>query len=185
MSFSIVPIVEGHGDVSAIPTLLNLIVPAARVLRAVRLPRGKFAKEGELERMVAIAQSGFDAADRGLILVVLDADEDCAANLGPNLFERLKPVSAPHRCYVAIAVHEFESWICGGHPDIDRTDPEAAGRPKDQIRAINGGRYSESVDQKKFTARIDVKRLLNRSPSFKRLHDSLRTMVNEVGGQSG
>lgn len=83
----VVPIVEGHGDAEAVPILLRRIGAAegvnVTVKRPVRHPRGKLVKQDDLQRAVQLA--ALKGGSNGVILVVLDADDDCAAQLGPRL----------------------------------------------------------------------------------------------------
>ena len=64
----IVTLVEGHGEVAAVPNLLRRIAEAVTpgvaldLSRTIRVKRQRFLKEGELERAVELAarQSGDD-----------------------------------------------------------------------------------------------------------------------------
>ena len=88
----IVAIVEGHGEVAAVPILLRRIaaavVPTADidVLPPIRVDRYGVVKQNELERAVELAARmvGTD----GSILILLDADDDCPADLGRDLLQR-------------------------------------------------------------------------------------------------
>lgn len=175
MSAVIVPIVEGHGDVEAIGVLIRRIDQMVSVKRPLRLSRSKMTRDsGEVERYVAIARSSVRESASSAIVLMLDQDEDCAAELGPKLLESLQSSSGSVRCFVAIAVREFESWIVGGIESLGVDDPEQAGKPKARLHKFNGGKYQESVDQAKLTSRIDVARLEVRSPSFRRFARFIR-----------
>ncbi len=91
---AIYPIVEGHGEVKAVPVLLRRIAWEIRqrhdveVLAPHQLPRGRMLAGDmpDLERAVElgagkIAQTG----GAGAIMVLLDANDDCPAVLGPAL----------------------------------------------------------------------------------------------------
>lgn len=164
----IAPIVEGHGDVAALPILLRLINPALRVAQPVRFPKNRLLSKDHLSRAVAIARTNIPSPDAGVIVLMFDADTDCPATLGPPLLQVMRSSAGGAECFVAIVVREFESWIVGGHPEIDLQDCEAAGNPKDRVRHHNNNRYSETIDQPRYTAMIDIQRLRARSPSFER-----------------
>jgi len=174
MTWTIAPIVEGHGDVQAVPVLLRLLAPTVRVASPVRFPKTKLLIESELRRAVSIARSNISDPARGLVLLILDCDEDCPASLGPRLLQVMHSVASPASCFVVVVKREFESWIVGGHPLLDESNPEAAGMPKNLIATINGGQYKETVDQARFAAAIEPQRLFTRSQSFRRLFDRLR-----------
>ncbi len=84
-SVRIASIVEGKGEVDAVPILLRRIAErvapssAVQVPRPIRVKRQQILKAGELERAVEIAarRTGVD----GAILILLDADEDCPAHI--------------------------------------------------------------------------------------------------------
>lgn len=71
MAFRIVPIVEGHGEFSAVPELLrrvilelNLGVPV--VARPIRQARGSLLKHGGIENAVGLAS--YEMGESGAIL---------------------------------------------------------------------------------------------------------------------
>lgn len=113
----------------------------------------------------------------GLVLLMVDADTDCAAQLGPRLLEAMTSANVVHRAAVAIVCREFESWIVGGVEEFNDQTPETTGDPKGRIRLDNLGRYSPSADQPRYTARIDINLLTQRSQSFARLRRIIGDLV--------
>ena len=87
----IITIVEGSGEVAALPILVRRIADAAlpgaapQVPRPIRVRRDQFLKENELERYVDLA--GRQSGPGGGVLIVLDADDDCP----PELASRILP----------------------------------------------------------------------------------------------
>ena len=87
MPFRIVPIVEGHGEVQAVPELVRRLIAefnpavAIELARAIRRPRGTLLKEGGLEDAVRLG--ALEIGDHGAILVLLDSEGDCPAELAP------------------------------------------------------------------------------------------------------
>jgi hypothetical protein len=173
----IATIVEGHGDVSAVPHLLRMLHPQVDVPRPVRFPKSQLVHQATLERAVRYALANIPPNHPGLILLVIDADKDCPATLGTQLLRQMQPAASGVDCYVVIAKREFECWILGGVAGFGEDNPEAAGMAKEKIRAMNGGLYKESIDQVKFTSRIDPDRLAERSPSFRRLKRRLEAFI--------
>ena len=108
-------IVEGHGDVAAVPVLLRRIQqqcdPAAylEIARPIRIARHKLVKPGELEKAVAFAAN--QVASPRAILVLIDADDDCPAELGPELLARAKRVRPDVPIGIVLAKYEFEAWF--------------------------------------------------------------------------
>lgn len=153
---TIVAIVEGHGEEEAVPILLRRIATAVaptgdiEVLPPIRVDRCGVVSQGELERAVELAarRSGGD----GSILILLDADDDCPAELGPDLLQRARAARPDRVIRVVLAKAEYEAWflaaaasIAGRH-DIDETvppdDPEGI---RDANEVAEGADASRSI----------------------------------------
>lgn len=182
----IASIVEGDGEVSALPVLLRRLASewcstvSVNLLQPIRVKRDKFLnKDEEFRRqlLLAAAKSG----EGGWILIVLDADDDCPAELGKEIYDRAQQYVA-HRCLsVVLANREFEAWfIAAAHslhgvrgfsplPD-EVIKAEAPRNAKGWIRErMQGGTYSEILDQPAFAARIDLQQAFDNSRSFRKL----------------
>lgn len=171
MTVTIASIVEGEGDVAALPLVLRLLRPELIVPRPVRFPRTRLVQRDHLSRAVAIARSNIKNVERSAIVMVIDADEDCPANLAPGLLECMQGVAVDVPCHVTFIVREFENWILGGHPNFLMDNPESVGGVKRRLKEANDGRYRETVDQPRFASAINVDVLARSSPSFRRFAD--------------
>lgn len=160
---TIITIVEGRGEVPAVPLLIRRIAAAAptlepRVPKPIRVKRGRFLKENELERYVDLAarQAGSD----GRILIILDADDDCPAQRVSEILERAAAVRSDRRIRVVMAQREYEAWFLAaadsiaGHRELRSdatapTDPEAIRDAKGWLtsRMPPGRVYKETRDQ--------------------------------------
>ena len=93
MTLTIAPVVEGHGDALAVPILLRRVYAElfgeafVNVLPPIRVPKSKLIKGAELRRAVALADMKLreKVARRRLVLILFDADQDCAGELAPKL----------------------------------------------------------------------------------------------------
>jgi hypothetical protein len=172
---TLLPIVEGHAEVHSIPILMRKLgIPVAKPFR---VKRNLVVKPGELERAVEVAVS--DRGPLSAMLVLLDADDDCPAELGPALVERCTritkiPVS------VVFATRELEAWFLGGLDSLKgyrgvRPDAEFAGDPelprgaKGKFESMMSGSYVDVDDQPAFMARLDVEAARLRCPSLDKL----------------
>ena len=85
-------IVEGHGEVEAVPVVVRRIAEREspfefiQIPRPIRISKDSFVKAGELERTVELAARL--AGEAGGVLIVLDSDDDCPAEQGPALLAR-------------------------------------------------------------------------------------------------
>jgi len=168
----IATIVEGHGEVEAIPVLIRRLRPDAICPRPVRVKRQRVLMPGELERHARIADAGIvDRGGLGGVLLVLDADNACAATDGPILTGRLR-AALPHRPVACcLAVREFESWLLAGLDSQPEATDEARGGKAALIRAL--GEYAPTVDQPKCAARMDIDRASALSRSFRHFAEAV------------
>jgi hypothetical protein len=177
----IVPIVEGHGEVEAVPVLLRRLAAEAGTFvdvgRPIRHPKGKLVKEAELRRAVAFAAKQTRVGDG--ILVLIDADADCPAEFGPRLRNWAMAERGDRRIAVVLASREFEAWFLaatrslvanGKLPDgiAAPAEPEKVGDPKGWLSTAMGRRYSETIDQPAFAAKFDLS-AARRCASFDKL----------------
>ncbi len=116
----IAPIVEGHGEVGAVPVLVRRLVNVARpdafpqINPPIRVNSGSFLNLKDpayLRRYVELAASKAAQAGPGLILIPLDCEDDCPGQLGPSLLERARQVRPDVPCLVALACREYETWF--------------------------------------------------------------------------
>lgn len=186
MNTQIASIVEGHGEVHAVPLLIRRIAsvcsPDAIVepLRPMRVPRNRLMKPGEVERAVEFAArlSGPD----GRILIVFDADGDCPKDLAAEVAERARSARGDRLIGVVIAKQEYEAWLIaaaeslaarrglGGQiaaPPAPETIADAKGWLSDRMTA--GRPYQPTLDQAALTALLDLTRARNRAPSFDKM----------------
>jgi len=193
---TIASIVEGDGEVSALPVLLRRLAaewePVASINspQPIRVRRDKFLnKDEEFRRqlLLAAAKSG----DEGWILIVLDADDDCPASLGQEIYERAQQHIPHRRLSVVLANREFEAWfIAAAHslqgfrgfslaPD-EYMQAEIPRNAKGWMRKhMQGGTYSEILDQPAFAARIDLQQAFKNSRSFRKLCKEWQKNISE------
>lgn len=180
---SIFSIVEGHGEVDAVPALLQRLARLAHVEvktpRPFRIKRDLLVKPGELERAVEFAARATTEED--LILVLIDGDDDPACALGPTLLDRAQKARPGRRISVVIAVREFEAWLAAAIDSLSGyrglalaaerpSEPERMRDPKGWLTSLLpvGEPYSPTLDQAAMTKRIDIT-AARRAPSFDKL----------------
>lgn len=171
----IASIVEGHGDVDALPILLRRINSSLVVARPIRVKRQRIVDPDELRRYALIAEANIvQRGGRGSVLLLLDADQDCAATLGPVLRRHISE-ALPHRtCACSLAVRDYESWLVAGDA-LAPTNPDESRGGKAWL-AQRHGHYSETADQPRLTARLDIPRVEAASRSFRHLVAAVRLL---------
>lgn len=197
---NIAPIVEGQGDDASVRDLLwrtwNMLGGEhAEILRPIRRPRGKFLKEADvdLERAVGLAANKVLQAGGGLILILVDAEDDCErlGPLGPRLLARAKAARGDMDVSCVIANVMFETWFVATAESLvkylDLTgaavpeDPEGARAGKGWIKKhMRSGHYSETIDQPRLTAKMDLQLCRNRSPSYSKLCREMESRLKRM-----
>lgn len=120
---TIASVVEGEGELAALPALLRRITYGldiwdANIRRPFRVGRGQLIRQGGIEKVVAELAKRVPADQPGGILVVVDADDDCPAQLGSALLERAVATRPDRRCAVVLANREFEAWFMAAAPSL-------------------------------------------------------------------
>ena len=193
---NIQPIVEGHGDVLALPVLLRRLISEAQtwdvgVGRPIRRPRTKLVQEAGVMQAVRVA---LEQRSCGGVLVVLDGNSDCPAVLGPTVQAWATAAAKDTPCRVVLAHREYEAWFLaameslrgfrGVREDAQRhPDPEVPRGAKAQLEARmrRDASYLETADQPALTARFSLSDAYRRSRSFRKLIESFGSLVRAMG----
>jgi hypothetical protein len=183
---TIAAIVEGAGEVAALPILLRRIngwrTPDVllQAPRPIRVHRDRFLnRDDEFRRHLLLAAA--KCGETGWILVLLDADDNCPAELGKTIQRRAETYVPHRRVSVVLANREYEAWFIAAAESLasqrgfaykpaDAIDAEATRDAKGWIKAHMGhGRYQETTDQPAFSACLDLHQAFGRSRSFQKL----------------
>ena len=193
---NIQPVVEGHGDVRAVPVLLRRLIQEAQswgvgVGKPIRRPRSALATEEGIVRAVELAR---DKQDCGGILLLFDSDDDCPAELGPRVQEWARGASGDVPCAVCVAHREYEAWFLAtadslrGHkamkPDaMPHPNPESPRGAKDELerRCMSVNDYKEMAHQAAFSGRMCLADAFRRCRSFRKLVASVGTLMRSMG----
>jgi hypothetical protein len=189
-------IVEGHGEVQAVPVLIRRIAAdlypelAIDIPRPIRVHRDQVVKDDELEREVEFAARKIQG--QGAILIILDSDDDCPAELGPALLHRVSQVFHNVPIAVVLAKHEFEAWFLaaaeslrgerGLRSDIDSpSDPEAIRGAKEWLRdrMQSGKTYRSKRDQPALATLFDIEQA-RQVDSFDKCYRDIVRLLEEL-----
>jgi hypothetical protein len=186
----LVCIVEGKGEVQAVPNLCARILVSLSAHQwfvekePIRRPRGQLVDERVKSPRRPCRQDGVHkaleiaAARRpDAILVTCDADDDCPGVWAASVAStqgRSTPTAA------VMAVREFEAWLLWGHSEAERarikaSDPDRIRNAKGRLEKLVVG-YEPTTHQLALTRNIDVHRLRARSRSFDKLVRTLGTL---------
>lgn len=185
-----VSIVEGDGEVRALPLLLRRIAEwrmpnvYVDVPTPIRVPKDRFLNRPEqFARYLTLARD--KAGEDGRILVLLDADDDCPKDKAAEVYAKARSIVSDRPVAVVLANREYEAWFIAGaaslvgvrgfDPNPDDLSVEAE-RPRDAkgwMAARMPSGYGETTDQPAFSARLDVALTHQRSRSFRKLCKAL------------
>jgi len=191
---TIVPIVEGQSEEESVPVLLRRIlaelqVSCVGVARPFRIRRNRVGHEGEMER--AVKQAVRDREGSACVLVILDADDDSPADLGPELLARCRR-QTPLPAAVVLANREFEAWflgakeslrgVCGIRADaLAPADPESIRGAKERLtRNMVNRRYLEVDDQPTLADRMSLDAARKHCPSFEVMFQAVKSLAAQV-----
>lgn len=183
---AVASIVEGDGEVGALPVLLRRIgewlTPQVytEILPPIRVRRDRFLnKDDEFRRFLLLAAA--KCGERGFILIVLDSDDDCPATKCQWIIDQARQI-VPHRRVSAIfANREYEAWFIAAAMSLtgkrgfsceadELIEAESRRNAKGWIREhMASGTYDEITDQPAFSASIELRTAHERSRSFRKL----------------
>ncbi|QNE76967.1 DUF4276 family protein [Streptomyces finlayi] len=196
MTVSVVaPIVEGHGEVTAVRELVTRIAAEfcgtwVEVAQPFRLDSGKMRKPEELGKAVR-----FQAArvpGRGGVLVLRDGDDSdvtCPVELARALAPADGLVTVPVE--IVIARHEYEAWFLAAveslcaHPAVKDDavapgDSEAKRGAKSQLEGLMTESYKETLHQAKFSGVMDLRAAAAGSRSFRRMVHAVELLLGQT-----
>lgn len=175
-------VVEGHGDVEALPCLLGRVLGHlgrrgwSVNKTASRLPRTQLVDATVPSPLRPPLQTGIArsigvalAARATAVVIVVDADDDCPRAFGPEARSRIE-----HRLPAAavMAVCEFETWLLLSFSAVDlrRAGVRNPTRrdAKSELRKLVPG-YAPTIHQLDLARQVDIERLRRASDSFDKL----------------
>jgi hypothetical protein len=190
-------IVEGEGEVTAVPVLLRRLLHDyahrfdLQVGQPIRKKEYEFRRPETLQNAVRLAKLQFDCAG---ILVLFDGEDDCPAKLGAQVSTWAKAAAGNTPCEVVVAYREYETWFLAsleslrGHcrisPDAcSPIEPEARRNAKGMLEEFmpRGASYSPTIHQGKLTAVADLAQMHRRNRSFRKFTKALGDILTAMG----
>lgn len=198
------PIVEGYGDVKAVPVLLRRFVDLSQLWEHVRIgspirrQRSELVRRPGVEKAIGLARAqGADA-----VLILFDGDDDCPAKLGPKVQRWAKRAAGDIPCQVVMPHREYEAWFLaaveslrglrGVRPDaLPPLDPERPRGAKEQLEGMMRSRdegaaagtrgYLEVIDQPAFSARFSMDAAYAGCRSFRKMTSAFGALLQATG----
>jgi hypothetical protein len=193
---TIQPIVEGYGEVAAVPILLRRFQAELedygfRIARPIRRSRSQLITEEQVRISVQLAMLRSHCAG---IIILFDGDDDCPAELGPKIQRWAQAEAREVLCQVVLAQKEYEAWFIASIESlrnlrgirVDATSHPAPETVRDckgalEHRMAAGHSYSPTVDQAYFTAHLDLQAAYQACRSFRRAVAAFGRLARAAG----
>lgn len=190
MSSTLLPVVEGDGEVGAVRILLRRICGEVfgrwdvEIRQPWRLPRSQMTMQMPIGRVYRALARGLDSD--GGVIVVLDQDDDHDVS---RLIDRVsEPMAGMADLRVVVACREYEAWFLGGieslrvHRSVRDdasfdSDPEAPRDAKGRLRQLMNEPYRETLHQPAFTELLSIGAARQRCPSFDHLVQAVGELI--------
>jgi uncharacterized protein DUF4276 len=190
------PIVEGYGEVAAVPVLLRRFQDEAKsygfqIAKPIRRKRSELTTEIQVRRSVRLALGTPNCVG---VLIVFDSDDDCPKHLGPTVQGWAQAEAGAIPCEVVVANREYEAWFISAieslrgvrgvrqdatsHP-APETIRDCKGALEDRMDADMS--YSPRVDQAALTAQLDFRQAHVACRSFRRMTKAFGNLARANG----
>ena len=189
----IMTLVEGPGDIDAVPGLLYNILHQRHQwwdwqVAPPKQVRGLGALKKRLDRLMIYSEREVEG---GGILILLDLDDGCPKTEALNLAQQIRSLNLSCPVAIVFACREYEAWFLASlstiakNTEILPTDLKYEGNVE-AIRGVKGwltrqmppGRaYKETTHQKVFTNLMDLDLAYQCSRSFQRLCNAIEELV--------
>ena len=205
----IVSVVEGHGEVDALNTLIRRVASEAHPSFSFRFPEPirtsktkLISKKGEvnraeIERVMELAVGKM--VQHGAILLLLDADYLCPFEMGPKILNSATGARSDIDIGVVLAKQEYESWFIAaieslsGKSDLksNLASPgnfegirDAKGWLSNQM--ANQMKYKPKIHQAQFSDIFDMQLARSRSDSFDKFYREVTRLIDTLtkGGET-
>jgi hypothetical protein len=199
MNVYVAPIVEGQTEQRCVERLLHriwvellhrpermqVLEPFRGSRDALVHPNGEILTRSVEEAFAKLrAKARRDSESRSLLLILLDAESDCPAELAPRLLDTAKRARPDAAIACVLAKRMLENWIVAGastlaavnglpdplQPPNDPEDRNGVKWLNDQLRSQKKTRsYRKTVDAALFVQKMNLEHCRASAPSFDKL----------------
>jgi len=192
-------IVEGQGEVEALPVLLRRLLSEAHrheveIDRPIRRTQAQLRNKEDVQAAMRLAMRQPQCA---AVLFLFDGEDDCPAELGRRVCAWASEAAAGRvPCATVVAYREYETWFLasleslrGKHGIRDDAaapaNPESHRDAKGALEAFMPANhsYSETYHQAKLSAALDLRLAAERSRSFRKLVKAIDDLLSQMRGE--
>lgn len=187
----IVPIVEGPGDMEAVPHLLRRVLSTQQHWDwSVGNPKRAGSIGAFMKRAESFLRYAASEHDCGGILILLDIDDGCARDEASSLADAARALNLSVPVAVVLACREYEAWFLASLPTLVGHYDLPAGLvhpgPVEERRGVKqwlttqmppGRAYKETIHQVRLTELIDLELARQNARSFRRLRHAIEQLL--------
>lgn len=193
---TIYPLVEGHGEVEAVPVLLRRLLVEAQchavaVGHPIRRTQAQFRSKEGVQAAVKLALLQRDCA---AVVILFDGEDDCPKELAEKVRAWAREVATGGvACDVVVAYREYETWFLDAIESLRGkygirqdatvpTDPENTRNAKGVLEEFMPAHraYSETGDQPGMSAAFDMGLAYRRNRSFRKLVKVVGEVLSQI-----
>ena len=189
------PIVEGHGEVEAVPVLLRRLLSEAQchaigVGRPIRRTQSQLRSKQGIQAGTRLSLLQPECA---AIVILFDGEDDCPKELAAQVRAWATEAAGATPCDVVVAYREYETWFLAaieslrGHYGIAKdaaapADPELKRDAKGALEAFMppNRAYSETGDQPAMSQTFDMGLAHRRNRSFRKLVNAIGDLLTQL-----
>lgn len=190
------PLVEGHGEVQAVPVLLRRLLAEAGchdigVGQPIRRTQAQLRNKADIQNAVRLALLQPECA---AVVILFDGEDECPAELAGRVRRWARGVAAATPTDVVVAYREYETWFVAAleslrgrfgisEAAVAPADPESRRDAKSWVEEFMPPRraYSETGDQPAMSAVFDLELAHRRNRSFRKLVKAVGDLLRELG----
>jgi hypothetical protein len=191
----IYPIVEGHGEVEAVPVLMRRLLAESQcfgvqVGRPIKRTQAQFRSREPVQSAIRLALLQPACA---AIVILFDGEDDCPKTLAEQVRNWAKEAAGTVPCDVVIAYREYETWFLAAVESlrgkygirVDAAapeDPEARRDAKGALEAFMPANraYSETGDQPGMSNAFDMGLAYRRNRSFRKFVKTIGDILTQM-----
>lgn len=190
------PLVEGHGEVEAVPVLLRRLLAEAECAH-IEVGAPIRRTQSQLRRMEGV-QAGVRIAllqpRCAAVVILFDGEDDCPRELAARVRAWAREAAGDTPCDVVVAYREYETWFLAALESLRgrrgiRSDAVAPLNPESRRNAKAaleefmpaGCAYSETIDQPALSAIFDLELACRRNRSFRKMVKAVGDILVQLG----
>ncbi|MEI6788590.1 MAG: DUF4276 family protein [bacterium] len=191
----IYPIVEGHGEVEAVPVLMRRLLAESQcfgvqVGRPIKRTQAQFRSREPVQDAVRLALLQPECA---AVVILFDGEDDCPKDVAGKVRCWAKEAAGDVPCDVVIACREYETWFLAAVESLrgkygiglDAAVPEDPESKRDAKGALEefmppDRAYSETGDQPGMSSAFDMGLAYRRNRSFRKFVKAIGDILAQM-----